>query len=1523
MLLHYIAGILSLGHVASAHVVFGDLEELKPRPLEEFCDKDVKEGYRHCKGSVSHMMEDGGIVRMNWALQADPDRILSIDTEKKHGVKIRKCTPSTMELELPESHVWHAQVGQLIVASEQSHTCEHYSTIDEVNKEENGPEDIPIHDLYHRVTKVISTQWLNADGTLAAGSAKGKKALVKLWTKELANIGEAVPTVSYNFDYIPTSVPDVHGPARKEFEREAAEKRKERKLQFEPINQPKINVEDFARPGQGDNNIDAAIRWRGDGGQPLITGQSVVTDDLKSLLNFRPKQVANFAWNWDFGANSSIHGSIRDMWYNYTLHGGRLNLKIRNPFIRSHNTISLRFRSYTPHENAQDAFFPNDNTWVQQRIHSSQNVAQVFSEWEPRVKWIFEVRGHGEVRANVLAQMISRLDTFEENPVMSFPIPILRRFWRPKCFGKFHFNIGSFPITFSPCVEFEAKFFHFGRFHGSFGMGLGAHVVYEPKLEFDSFAGLRVSLGKGLSLQDVSITPPNWLMKTKHFECGIALEPALSIKGALGANVRQTRAVVAIRPYVNMSIIRVEPNRGGSGVGYSAKELIIYPYRITGVLQPAMYMVRVETKADTTFNHEAVVDHGWERKKSTSPSPYWGEVEFRDPVRDFSFGRVAQQDLLKMVIWVTIVRVNDDGSETQVGRHQTNCRSETDGVCQPSPFQVQFGSGAGPVTVYLHGLWSDDVSSFFTSRFKSVSFFIPELIINKHHIEKAVPGFKIADWNVGQGQVQGANAEQPLIVVLTHGGKSYPLDMNRAKGYVPDYNSSSLSSDMIIELGMSFLSTWDTACPASGGISGTCDPRITVYLGHHEIASARIPAISWAGSKSAAAASWLGMLGAPVETGQQVPVSVALNGVGGDLNPSLHTNVGMVRLLFEVASSNGWNRFIFPRVYQTVVPGQQFNITFTIAGSAPTTPFRIKYFKQSTTDAFDDPKLYVDAQGNVQLVPQIGNMPFEEVKALQKDIQIKPSSSSEVDAFAIAQSRYVYYATPGAEFPVGSYMMLQVEWTDVKGFTHVMPSPPIRVVTAETQKAIARVEERERNADLKFDKQQHNKNIIENGPDIQNIYENGGRLLQEEERRLFWPFEGPQMSTPKPLNVQDPGFDNWWVDNPGGQLEECKRKELHFTYGAGLSFKAYVKHLSLPSDLPVLGGISDAPEIGTPWIYGPTYATTPEGLKDKLPRIFCRHGLCGAALPGCTELADRRNFFPEIVMKFQHTFRFADIKDDHTADALRQGLAYVFAVLPEAIHLILHYSKNSVEHNNIENGVPTPKPNSGRRRVNLHNTQLSGEVVCENRGYDVRGCSQQDCCVWHANWRKCESAVGNGPCVGGYRGQVYDTTTPPAPGQAVPYVVPGSVLPPTVPPVAAVPNVVPALGGRRLEDEDEVEEKRMDNRPIHQMTFSFEGGLRYEVDQLLIDEMIKQGMFREMMSNNLEEKFEVHSYTIRDLGPPQMDEKTEATYGTVTLFVVLGSVILGVLATIVRRSTMKNYQRIEESQGDPMLVELE
>lgn len=664
--------------------------------------------------------------------------------------------------------------------------------------------------------------------------------------------------------------------------------------------------------------------------------------------------------------------------------------------------------------------------------------------------------------------------------------------------------------------------------------------------------------------------------------------------------------------------------------------------------------------------------------------------------------------------------------------------------------------------------------------------------------------------------------------------------------------------------------------------------------------------------------------------GHDVPVSVSLNAAsGGALTPSLNPNIGMLRLKFRVAGATGWNRFIFPRLFEAVTPGQQMNFTWSITEDEnKAIPFRIKFLRKSGADSFSDPKLFVDAKGNPEFVPQIGDWPFEEVKELQKDITITPHDTGMLYQDAISRSRYVYNTVVGSQFPLGGYMMIMVEWTDIDGMKHAMPSPPIRVVSPEEQQAALQVALQNKAAAAAVAAKKAAAAVTEHGPKFSDLLKNR-KLSEEEERRLWeWPWEGPQISTPAPLkDTEDQTFDDSWENQGEG---ECHRKDLHFKYGAGVSFKAYVKHLTLPADLPVLGGINDAPEIGTPWIYGPTYSTSPEDLKAHLPRLLCRHGLCEAALPGCSEVADRRTFFTEIKIKFQHTFRYDDIQSDVLANNLRTGLAYVFAVAPEAIHLLLHYTNNSMEKQPTTPApvgpggepIPTPAPNSGRRRASLHNDHLSGEVVCENAGLTTRElCASKACCVWHANWRQCQSGVANGPCVGGFRGDVYDTTLSPA--AAPPQAVPATVLPPTVPPA----NVIPALdGGRRLEDGEndlDEEEIRPDRRPIHEMTVSFKGGIQYEISRPVMDELIKQGVFRDSLSTSdrLDEKFTIHSYIIRDLGPPQ--EKAQAAYGTVTLFVVLGSVVLGVAATLARRGSMKLYQRVEESAPQDEQMELE
>lgn len=111
-------------------------------------------------------------------------------------------------------------------------------------------------------------------------------------------------------------------------------------------------------------------------------------------------------------------------------------------------------------------------------------------------------------------------------------------------------------------------------------------------------------------------------------------------------------------------------------------------------------------------------------------------------------------------------------------------------------------------------------------------------------------------------------------------------------------------------------------------------------------------------------------------------------------------------------------------------------------------------------------------------------------------------------------------------------------------------------------------------------------------------------------------------------NLQDRSY-GWSKDANGlwhhsgvrGDFDEnnrgCRVKDLNFAFGAGLMFRAYVRHLNFPADMPILGGIEKAPELGTPWQSITGWEGQPTDLASKLPALLCRHGVCSATLPGC------------------------------------------------------------------------------------------------------------------------------------------------------------------------------------------------------------------------------------------------------------------------------------------------------------------
>merc|ERR1719162_1616915 len=138
----------------------------------------------------------------------------------------------------------------------------------------------------------------------------------KVWTKELESLGHAVGSMQYEFDYTPLEAEDESEfPERRTWDDEYHRGKwkdgeadlNARRLNEQDLHPETFNAADFAAPANnfhGYNNPNSDVKYRVDGGHPTFGGETITTDDVKSLINLKPKKVANFGWNWDFKLNA-------------------------------------------------------------------------------------------------------------------------------------------------------------------------------------------------------------------------------------------------------------------------------------------------------------------------------------------------------------------------------------------------------------------------------------------------------------------------------------------------------------------------------------------------------------------------------------------------------------------------------------------------------------------------------------------------------------------------------------------------------------------------------------------------------------------------------------------------------------------------------------------------------------------------------------------------------------------------------------------------------------------------------------------------------------------------------------------------------------------------------------------------------------------------------------------------------------------------------------------------------------------
>lgn len=670
---------LLLAGLASGFSPFAAVEELKPQRLDQFCSseafpsQDGKFQLRKCSHTVTKRLEDGGDVTLAWKMHVDPDSILSLDTEAEHGVRLKRCSPNSLELELPESHARHAAEGKIVVGSRFVHNCQHLTD----------------RHLYHRITEVKPHEWKEA----AAGGPSSRWASVHVSTQELPNFAHAVELLDFSFSYMPVEARDLVAFPKmrtdfglnREGLRRAAEKKEqpeERRLSLFPSLSgmlKKLENAEIEGVQKDDGNFHS-------GGH---SEAHISTDN--DLLNLMPKQVSNFGWNWDFNMNSTEEPT-----FNVSGPGTQGFFMLKHPFIKIHAGIYVNFTS---------------------------NFFGPFSA--PRVKWTAGIKGHGNVQGRIIAALNTTGDAgVDPTSFKSLDLPILERLKTPVWFRKIDFSTGNMPISIEPGWQMKAKLYHNGEFKGAAVFGGKTHGTMNPSLSFDSLEGFTTNW-KG-ELIDTDVWPPMWIIFTRRFEMGLMMRPSLLMRGDM-FGLEQATAAIDAAPYVNLTIRREGSNSSATVAADAMKKLTVYPFRVMGldnVEFHTKYTVKV-TAGGQTIATSPQINWGQVQFRDHVSKFDFGSVPEK---------AVLEQGIT--VTLVEVRDASDPilpASEKELGSGSVKCTSLLNGECQPSPAVANILSSSGQViaSVQLIIVWKDTPQPWFASKIRGISLSFPQVVLRQ------------------------------------------------------------------------------------------------------------------------------------------------------------------------------------------------------------------------------------------------------------------------------------------------------------------------------------------------------------------------------------------------------------------------------------------------------------------------------------------------------------------------------------------------------------------------------------------------------------------------------------------------------------------------------------------------------------------------------------------------------------------------------------------------------------------------
>lgn len=1171
---------------------FAGVEEIAPHRIEEYCsERDHRTGLAHCHQSVEKTLDDGGEVALGWYMHVNPDRLLSLDTEREHGVKLTRCAPGELHLELPDAHyARHIKVGTVIVASHFAHQCEHVGR----------------RHMYHRIIAVENTRWI--------GESTSRTASARLLTEELPSLAHAVPSLSFNFSYMPLEARDVVPYPRmrtavppRALQPRGAQQREqsaqsEQRAQSEQSGERRlhgIGAQPFGTGGGAPYGLGTGLN-PGIFEAPHGFGSSGI-ETMDQLLSLIPKQISNFGWNWNFLMNSTEEPE-----FNYTIPGINGFMKLKQPYIKVHAGIYLNFTSHF------------------------SSVMKV-----PHVIWKAGINGHGVVNGRMMTD-IKTTSSITEDPFNRFQIPVLEELRDVMWFEKIDFAAGAIPLSVEPGFQFKAEMYHTGSFDGTVQLGGKTHAVVKPEIRFDSELGL--FSGIQADFKDTDLYPPLWIISTNHFEMGLALEPNLWLRGQFG-QTENTRAGFEMRPYLNLSISR----DGSDIVGKDANTLTAYPFRVMGL--PERFNKRYKVKMTA-----GGVEH------ETSAELNWGQVTFHDPISSFNMGDMPQTGVLTDAIKATLIEVDDAGAdglpmERELGSASVLCHSLLSGECQPTPTTVDIMLGGEKVSIELAILWQDNPIPWFASRIRGVALSFPKITMREAALREILPELQ----SVG-------GPSDKFYLRITHAGRSYVTEVSG-----PDKLGSQVTfvGTKVLDLGPTFLESW-MPCEEEGCEAG----KLELYYGSRRIATNDLPEIPWntvtdtfptagvadvgnlfsnmdasgASDKDhtadespmgtelshafLAAASNVAISTAETAsmTHKDIPLTVALTEDGKPGPP-----VAVVSLTAHVTDPSHSSAFLKPTTSWRAEVGGKRLFVWTTAFVNPDVMYTFWLSTLKVVAAASVDKHLAATSPSVGTESVLVPMPGSEVTVTAQCMREELTTVG----FKESPCSFSHYlSTPGSDYSVGDFVVVVVEWME-GGKDHVIYSAPVEIVTP--------------------------------GAEIFGSIGSGRRLASQEEASFQAEILGYTGSESRRLWTQED-----WDQRLAANKDKCEQKDLHFKVGFGMMTRAKLED-RMPAIFPMIG--QKPPQITTGFQRLGEDDIMDSDAANLLPKWLCSDGVCSGRMPGCTEGNFEKLNFPELMFNFNRDYKYSDMGEGTAV--LKEILAYAFSTMPEAIELMIERLNSS------------------------------------------------------------------------------------------------------------------------------------------------------------------------------------------------------------------------------------------------------